>query len=213
MTVTDQPDVIVVGAGLAGLVATHELARAGRRVLVLDHANRAHPGRPAFRSPGRLLFASTAQSFLEKEVPLSRTRELHRDGISFDRDWWQRAAELGWASLLVPEELGGGSVSGDGVADLGKAAGRQPRIGCEEADGIISPGIGKPERRQMALVGPCRNRHQLDRIDAEPFEMGDDRRLGQCRHPAVPGVSTCLSGGAGCIGIAPTPPVLWLERF
>jgi alkylation response protein AidB-like acyl-CoA dehydrogenase len=73
-------------------------------------------------SPERLLFASTAQSFLEKEVPLSRIRDLHRDGIAFDRDWWQRAAELGWASLLVPEELGGGSVSGDGVADLALVA-------------------------------------------------------------------------------------------
>lgn len=31
----NDPDVIVVGAGLAGLVATHELVKAGRRVLVL----------------------------------------------------------------------------------------------------------------------------------------------------------------------------------
>ena len=35
MTPTDfRPDVIVVGAGLAGLVATHELVKAGRRVHV-----------------------------------------------------------------------------------------------------------------------------------------------------------------------------------
>ena len=69
-------------------------------------------------SPERLLFASTAQAFLEKEASLSRVRELHAAGSSFDADWWRRAAELGWASLLVPEELGGGSVSGDGVGDL-----------------------------------------------------------------------------------------------
>lgn len=73
-------------------------------------------------SPEIQLFASTTQSFLDKEVPLSRIRELHHDGLSFERDWWQRAAELGWASLLVPEELGGGSVSGDGVADLALVA-------------------------------------------------------------------------------------------
>jgi alkylation response protein AidB-like acyl-CoA dehydrogenase len=69
-------------------------------------------------SPERLLFASTAQAFLEKEASLSRVRELHAAGISFEPQWWRRAAELGWTSLLVPEELGGGSVSGNGVADL-----------------------------------------------------------------------------------------------
>ena len=52
------------------------------------------------------------QSFLEKEASLCRLRELHAAGIAFDADWWRRAAELGWTSLLVPEELGGGSVSG-----------------------------------------------------------------------------------------------------
>lgn len=76
----------------------------------------------AAASPEVLLFASTTASFLEKEVPLSRVRELHRDGIAFDRGWWRRAAELGWVSLLVGEELGGGSVSGDGVADLALVA-------------------------------------------------------------------------------------------
>ena len=73
-------------------------------------------------SPERLLFASTAQSFLVKEAPLSRVRELHAAGTSFDRDWWRRAAELGWASMLVSEDLGGGSVSGDGVGDLALVA-------------------------------------------------------------------------------------------
>jgi alkylation response protein AidB-like acyl-CoA dehydrogenase len=73
-------------------------------------------------NPERLLFASTTQSFLEKEASLSRLRELHEAGTSFDVDWWRRAAELGWTSLLVPEDLGGGSVSGDGVADLALVA-------------------------------------------------------------------------------------------
>ena len=73
-------------------------------------------------SPERLLFTSTAQAFLAKEASLARVRELHAAGTSFDRDWWRRAAELGWASMLVPEELGGGSVSGDGVGDLALVA-------------------------------------------------------------------------------------------
>lgn len=87
-------------------------------------------------SPERLLFASTAQSFLDKEVPLARVRQLHSDGISFERPWWRRAAELGWASLLVPEELGGGSVSGNGVEDLALVA---QQTGKTVAPGPLHP--------------------------------------------------------------------------
>ena len=83
-------------------------------------------------NPEQMLFASTAQAFLDKEAPLSRVREMQAAGMSFDTDWWQRAAELGWASLLVPEELGGGSVSGDGVADLALMA--------EQAGRTVAPG-------------------------------------------------------------------------
>ena len=35
---TNDADVVVVGAGMAGLVVAHDLARAGRRVIVLDAA-------------------------------------------------------------------------------------------------------------------------------------------------------------------------------
>jgi 2-polyprenyl-6-methoxyphenol hydroxylase-like FAD-dependent oxidoreductase len=39
-------DVIVVGAGLAGLAAAAELARAGRRVLLLDQEPESNLGGP-----------------------------------------------------------------------------------------------------------------------------------------------------------------------
>jgi alkylation response protein AidB-like acyl-CoA dehydrogenase len=76
----------------------------------------------AVESPEKILFASTTQAFLEKEASLSHVRELHAADASFDPAWWRRAAELGWAGLLVPEELGGGSVSGNGVEDLAMVA-------------------------------------------------------------------------------------------
>jgi alkylation response protein AidB-like acyl-CoA dehydrogenase len=87
-------------------------------------------------SPEVLLFGSTTQAFLEKETPLSRVRELHAAGASFDPQWWRRAAELGWTSLLVPEELGGGSVSGNGVKDLAVVA---ELIGKTVAPGPLHP--------------------------------------------------------------------------
>jgi alkylation response protein AidB-like acyl-CoA dehydrogenase len=64
----------------------------------------------------RLLQSATAD-FLEKSSSVGASRALHDAGLAFDRDTWRRGAELGWASLLVPEELGGGSVSGQGVVD------------------------------------------------------------------------------------------------
>ncbi|PJK20511.1 acyl-CoA dehydrogenase family protein [Mycolicibacterium goodii] len=95
-------------------------------------------------NPEQMLFASTAQAFLEKEVPLSRVRQLHAEGTSFDLEWWRRAAELGWAGLLVPEELGGGSVSGNGVADLAllaERAGRTVAPGPLHAVSVVLAGL------------------------------------------------------------------------
>jgi alkylation response protein AidB-like acyl-CoA dehydrogenase len=87
-------------------------------------------------NPEQLLFVSTTQAFLEKEASLSAVRELHAADIPFDTAWWQRAAELGWASLLVPESLGGGNVSGDGLADLALVA---EQIGHSVAPGPLHP--------------------------------------------------------------------------
>src|ERR1700739_4647742 len=86
----------------------------------------------AVDSPEKILFASTTQAFLQKEVPLSRVRELHAAGASFDPAWWQRAAELGWTALLVPEDLGGGSISGSGVEALAMVA--------EQLGKMVAPG-------------------------------------------------------------------------
>jgi alkylation response protein AidB-like acyl-CoA dehydrogenase len=90
----------------------------------------------AVDSPEKILFASTTQAFLLKEVPLSRVRDLHSQGVSFEPAWWRRAAELGWTALLVPEELGGGSVSGDGFADLAMVA---EQLGKTVAPGPLYP--------------------------------------------------------------------------
>jgi alkylation response protein AidB-like acyl-CoA dehydrogenase len=103
-------------------------------------------------NPEVLLFASTTQSFLEKEVPLRRLRELHAAGTSFEADWWRRAAELGWTSLLVPEELGGGSVSGDGVADLALVA--------ELAGKTVAPGPLHPVSTVLAGLVEAPENHE-----------------------------------------------------
>jgi len=90
----------------------------------------------AVDSSEKILFTSTTQAFLQKEAPLRRIRELHAAGVSFDPAWWRRAAELGWTALLVPEDLGGGSISGNGVEDLAMVA---EQLGKTVAPGPLYP--------------------------------------------------------------------------
>ncbi|MGZ5379376.1 MAG: acyl-CoA dehydrogenase family protein [Mycobacterium sp.] len=103
-------------------------------------------------NPERLLFASTTQSFLEKGASLGRLRELQDAGTSFEMDWWRRATELGWTSLLVPEELGGGSVSGDGVADLALVA--------ELSGRTVAPGPLHPVSTVLAGLAEAPENHE-----------------------------------------------------
>ena len=63
-------------------------------------------------------FRDTTRKFLESECPIVKVRELAASDDGFERDYWRQGAELGWVSLLVPEDLGGGSISGSGVVDL-----------------------------------------------------------------------------------------------
>jgi alkylation response protein AidB-like acyl-CoA dehydrogenase len=78
------------------------------------------------------LFVETTRRFLEAECPITKVRELYDDPVGFDRDYWLKGAELGWAAMLVPESLGGGSISGAGVLDLVLVA--------EEMGRLVSPG-------------------------------------------------------------------------
>lgn len=54
-------DAVVVGAGLAGLVAAHELTSAGKRVAVVDQENAANLGAQAFWSFGGLFLVDSPE--------------------------------------------------------------------------------------------------------------------------------------------------------
>src|SRR4051812_47454929 len=77
------------------------------------------------------LFVETTRRFLEAESPLTRVRDLYDDPLGFDRGYWRRGADLGWTAMLVPEALGGGSVSGAGLLDLALVA--------EETGRLVAP--------------------------------------------------------------------------
>ncbi|WP_410873177.1 FAD-binding dehydrogenase [Nocardia sp. A7] len=78
----DDADVIVVGAGLAGLVATSELVAAGRRVLLVDQEPETSLGGQAFWSLGGLFFIDS----LEQRIAGVR------DSLELARHDWFNAA-------------------------------------------------------------------------------------------------------------------------
>jgi alkylation response protein AidB-like acyl-CoA dehydrogenase len=65
-----------------------------------------------------------------------KVRALHSSPEGFDREYWRQGAELGWVSMLVPEALGGGNVSGRGAADLALVA---HAFGAHAAPGPLIP--------------------------------------------------------------------------
>jgi alkylation response protein AidB-like acyl-CoA dehydrogenase len=64
------------------------------------------------------LLQETTASFLTEEAGVEKLRSLRDHPVGFEDDYWRRGAELGWTSLLVSEDRGGGSISGQGLVDL-----------------------------------------------------------------------------------------------
>src|SRR5271156_2121106 len=73
-------------------------------------------------SEDQQFFRETTDRFLTEQAPPDTLRQLREDPAGYDPDYWRRGAELGWTSLLVSEEHGGGSISDDGLVDAGLVA-------------------------------------------------------------------------------------------
>jgi len=73
------------------------------------------------------LLQETAERFIDDTCPLSAIREIV-EGADLDGGYLSQAAELGWFAALVPEENGGGSVSGYGVVDTAVVAWERGRV-------------------------------------------------------------------------------------
>ena len=68
------------------------------------------------------LFRETTAKLLDELVPVGVLRGLRDDPDGFDAGYWRRGADLGWTSLLVGEDHGGGSISDAGLVDLALVA-------------------------------------------------------------------------------------------
>jgi alkylation response protein AidB-like acyl-CoA dehydrogenase len=129
------------------------------------------------------LLRETAARFIDATCPLPMVRELIGSESDLPSDYLRRAGELGWFALLVTEELGGGSVSGDGLRDLaiiaeerGRALQPGPFVGMNVVAAALA-GAGTPEQQARILPSICAG-------EATATWVFDDAVTG-----AVPGVS------------------------
>src|SRR5690242_8701562 len=144
-------DVIVVGAGLAGLVAAAEQADAGRRVIILDQEPEASLGGQAFWSFGGLFFINSPE---QRRLGVRDSRDLALQdwfgSAGFDRaeDYWPRR----WAEAYVD------FASGEKRAWL-RAQGLRifPIVGWAERGGYLATGHGNSVPRFHVTwgTGPC----------------------------------------------------------
>ncbi len=75
----------------------------------------------------RMLVDASAR-LMADTCPLQRVREKAYEDVTFAAAYRQQAAELGWYAMLVPEALGGGTISGNGVLDAALIAYQRGRL-------------------------------------------------------------------------------------
>ncbi|PTR37225.1 hypothetical protein C8K38_121112 [Rhodococcus sp. OK611] len=162
-------DVIVVGAGLAGLVATHELVKAGRRVLVIDQENRNNLGGQAFWSLGGLFFVDSPE---QRRLGIKDSHELAladwMGSAGFDRereDHWPRQWARAYVDFAATEKR-------EYLRELGLKV--VPTVGWAERGAGSAAGHGNsvPRFHLTWGTGP-----EVVRIFAEPVLEGEKRGL------------------------------------
>lgn len=110
------------------------------------------------------LLRETAARFIDATCPLPVVRELIGSETGLPSDYLRRAGELGWFAMLVPKELGGGSVSGEGLCDLAIIAeerGRALQPGPFVCMNVVAAALGaagSPQQRTELLPPICRGR-------------------------------------------------------
>lgn len=176
-------DAIVVGHGLAGLVAAAELADAGRKVLVVDQESEANLGGQAHWSFGGLFFVDSPE---QRRMGITDTTDLafsdwmNTAGFDREEDRWPRrwaqayldfaAGEkrswlhqqgMRWFPIVGWAERGDGSAHGHGNS--------VPRfhITWGTGPGVVAPFVRRVEEAKERGLITYAHRHRVDELIVE----------------------------------------------
>jgi alkylation response protein AidB-like acyl-CoA dehydrogenase len=102
------------------------------------------------------LLRQSTRRFLDDRQSLAARQPRLEDMEVFDRADWRAAAELGWTSMLIPAEYGGGSVTDQPLVDLivfGEELGRVLHSGpMPSPPGAPRPSARSNSRRSLAAT-------------------------------------------------------------
>ena len=188
-------DVIVVGAGLAGLVAAHELASAGRSVVLLDQENEANLGGQAFWSFGGLFLVDSPEqrrlgikdsldlAWSDWQGTASWDRLTSADGGPGEDHWGRRWARayVEWAAGVKRSWLAGHGVSffpvvgwaerGDGTATGHGNSVPRFHIPWGTGTGVVKP-FAEHTRRHIASGHTSRIALAIGSTSSSPRPVG-----------------------------------------
>jgi uncharacterized protein len=181
MSVSEKADVIVVGAGLAGLVAAAELADAGRKVILLDQEGEQNIGGQAFWSFGGLFLVDSPEQRrlgVRDSYDLALQDWLGTAGFDREEDYWPRKWAESYVAFAASEKrtwlhemgvrffpvVGWAERGGYGAIGHGNSV---PRFHVTWGTG---PGVVKPfERRVREAAGrgliKFKFRHRVDALN------------------------------------------------
>jgi len=135
-----EADVVVVGAGLAGLVATAELADAGKRVVLVDQEPEASLGGQAFWSFGGLFLVDSPEQRrlgIRDSVELAFQDWMGAAGYDREEDAWGRRFAEAYLEFAAGEKRAW-------LASLGVRF--FPVVGWAERGGGLATGHGNSVR-------------------------------------------------------------------
>jgi predicted oxidoreductase len=179
----EDADVIVVGAGLAGLVAAAEIADAGKRVVVVDQESERNIGGQAFWSLGGLFFVDSPE---QRRCGIRDSYDLALEdwlgSAAFDREedrwprqWaqayvtfakeekraWLHAQGMRWFPIVGWAERGGYGAVGHGNS--------VPRfhVTWGTGPGVVAPFVRRTRAAERAGRLNFRFRHRVDELIVE----------------------------------------------
>lgn len=108
-------------------------------------------------SDEQILLKDSAEGFLAEHAPVAQLRRLRDedDAGGFDRATWARMAEMGWAGVLIPEDMGGvglGMVEAGLIAEaMGRNLTASPFLSTAVLGAVAISNYGSPAQQAAWL--------------------------------------------------------------